>query len=122
MSLVQYRADTAESEAAALNNADAAGIWIEAHQLHCQLHNDAKALRCARNALQCAPGEYNVHYQLGLCLLGQSQFAEAELHLRWCLQRTPDDPQLENQLREALKGRFDQQRRAAKEGEKPVTR
>jgi len=121
--LIQYWADTAETEAAASNDVEeAAGIWLEAHELHRQLHNDAKALQCARNALQCAPGEYNVHYQLGLCLLGQSQFAEAELHLRWCLQRTPDDPNVENQVREALKGRFDQQRRAAKEGEKPVTR
>ena len=114
--------DTAESEAPAKNNADAANVWVEAVELYNQLHDDAAALRCARNALQCDAGNYNAHYHLGLCLLGQSQFAEAESHLRWCLQRTPNDGTLENNFREAFKGRLDQQRRAAKEDAQPLTR
>ena len=120
--LVQYRADAAEAEAADLKSgADTADLWIEAQRLHFQLHHDAEAVRCANNALQCDPGNYNAHYCLGLSLLGQSQFAEAETHLRWCLQREPSNRAVETNLREALKG-LDQQRRAAKENEDTLTR
>jgi tetratricopeptide (TPR) repeat protein len=120
--LLRYQADRAESEAPTRNNAAAAVVWVEAVRLHRQLQDEAAALRCARNALQCDAGNYNAHYQLGLCLLGQAQFAEAESQLRWCLQRTPNDGTLENNLREALKGRLDQQRRAANKDGQPLTR
>ena len=120
--LVQYRANAAETEAPAVDKTETANVWIKAVQLYSELHNDAAALRCARNALQCDAGSYNAHYYLGVCLLGQSQFAEAESHLRWCMQRSPNDKTLENTLREAIKGRLDQQRRAAKENAQPLTR
>jgi hypothetical protein len=38
------------------------------------------------------------------------------------MQRSPNDKTLENTLREAIKGRLDQQRRAAKENAQPLTR
>jgi O-antigen ligase/tetratricopeptide (TPR) repeat protein len=120
--LLQYRADVAEAEAAALQSSEAAVVWLQAHYLYCQLHNDADALRCARNALQWAPGKPEVHYHLGMCLLRQSQFAEAELHLRWCLQRAPNDKNLESNTREALRGRIDEQRRAASKVGESVSR
>jgi O-antigen ligase len=120
--LLQYQAHAAETEATAMIHAEAAKVWIEAVRLHNQLHDAAAALRCARNALQCDAGSYDAHYQLGLCLLAQSQFADAESHLHWCSLRTPDNAPLENSLREALKGRLDQQRRAAKDDGQPVTR
>jgi O-antigen ligase len=122
-SLIQYRAKTAEVEAAAAEEVATAGrFWLQAHGLHRQLHDDVSAIRCARNALQCSAGDFSVHYALGQSLLGQSQFGEAELHFRWCLQRTPNDKNLAWLVREAVKGRFDQERRAAKEGETNVTR
>jgi tetratricopeptide (TPR) repeat protein len=124
--LVRYRAEAAAAEAAVANDANdacaAAHLWLHASELHRKLQDDAKSLQCARNALQCAPAEDGVHYQLGLCLLSQSQYAEAEAHLRWCLQRTPDNKNLEDQVREAMKGRLDQERQAAKQVKKPVTR
>ena len=121
--LLRYRAETAEAEAAASDDAQtAARLWLTACGLHCRVQNDAKAVQCARNALQCDSGEYGAHYELGRCLLSQSQFAEAEIHLRWCLQRTPNNLNVEAQVREAMKGRLDQERRAAKEAETHVTR
>jgi hypothetical protein len=120
--LAQYLAIAAEVEAADMNNAEeAARLWLTAEYYHRHLNNDAKALQCARNAVQSSPGAYEAHYQLGLCLLRHSQFAEAESHLRWCLQRTPGDQDLENRIRDALKGR-DQQRRAANESKRAATR
>jgi O-antigen ligase len=120
--LVRYSARAAEIEAAAMNGSEAANVWDEAYRYHDQVHDDEAALRCARNAVQCDPGNYNAHYYLGQCLLGQSQFAEAETHWRWCLQRTPNDKRVEENALAAFKGRLDDQRRAAKENPQPVTR
>ena len=120
--LASYRAQRAEIEAPTLENTEAATVWLEAQQLHSQLGDDDAALRCVGNALQCDPGNYNAHYQSALCLLKQGMFAEAESHVRWCLQRTPNDQAVANLLREALKGRLDGQRRAATENGGPVTR
>lgn len=120
--LARYRADMAEAEATAKGDAKAAEVWLQAVAIHNQLRDGAAALRCARNALKCDQGCYNVHRQLGLCLLAQSQFEEAESHLRWCLQRTPNEPSLHDNLRETLKGRLDQQRQAAKDENAPMAR
>jgi tetratricopeptide (TPR) repeat protein len=121
--LVQYLAEAAEAEATAANDVATAGrYWLRAADYRGRLHNDAKALQCARNALQCTPGEFPVHYALGRSLLSQSQFAEAELHLRWCLQRVPNNKNLEYLVLEAMKGRTDRERRSAKDGEKNLTR
>jgi Flp pilus assembly protein TadD len=120
--LAAYRAQRAEIEAPTLAGTEAAKVWLEAQQLYTQLGDDDAALRCVANALQCDPGSYSVHYQLGFCLLKQGQFAEAESHARWCLLRTPNDSDAANLLRAALKGRLDGQRRAATEKELPFTR
>jgi O-antigen ligase len=113
--LVRRRAEQSQLEAAAMHGAQAAPLWIEAQQLHSQLGDNAEALACARNAVQCDSGNYDAHCQLASCLLRQQLFAEAESHLRWCLQRTPNDQAIETNLREALKGRLDSQPRATAE-------
>jgi tetratricopeptide (TPR) repeat protein len=110
--LLRRWAERAQAEAGKLSGREAAGVWLEAQQLHRQLGDDADALQCARKAAQCDPGSYPIHYQLALSLLKGQVFDEAETHLRWCLQRTPSDPNVQQRLREALKGRLDGQRRA----------
>ncbi|MCD4727642.1 MAG: hypothetical protein K8R46_08270, partial [Pirellulales bacterium] len=118
-SLTRYRVKMAEAEATKLGNVEAAGVWMEAHLLHGRLGNAADAMRCARMALQCNPSNYDAHYRLALNLMKQESYAEAETHLRWCQQRTPGNRNVENKLREALKGRLDgRRRRAALENEK----
>jgi O-antigen ligase/tetratricopeptide (TPR) repeat protein len=120
--LIGYCARAAENEAAAMSGSEAANTLVMAHQFHKQLGDNEAALRCVRTALQCDSGSYSAHYYLGRCLLSQSQFAEAETHLRWCLQRKPNDKGLEEIVREAFKGRLDDERRAAKENSQPITR
>jgi O-antigen ligase/tetratricopeptide (TPR) repeat protein len=115
--LMRRQAEQARIEARKLGNREAANVWLEAQRLYSQLGNAAEALQCAQNALECDPGNYNVHYQLALGLLGRRLFAEAESHLRWCLQRAPSDRVVEARLREALKGRLDGERRAAAENQ-----
>jgi hypothetical protein len=122
--LTQYRAETAEAEAfASQEDAETAvWLWCIAGRLHRELRDGAKAIQCARNALRCVPADYDAHCLLGQLLLRQSQFAEAEENLRWCLQRTPGNREVENLVREALKGRLDDERRAAKTPEDRATR
>jgi O-antigen ligase/tetratricopeptide (TPR) repeat protein len=120
--LVQYRAKRTESEASRSNSRAAATLWLEAYLLHSQLRNGVEALKCARNALQSDPGNYDVHFHLAMCLVNQRLFADAEPHLRWCLQRAPGDPTIEAKLRETLKGRLDGERRASVEGERTRAR
>jgi O-antigen ligase len=120
--LVRRRAEQAQLEAGAMRGAQAAPVWLEAQQLRSQLGDDARALRCARNAVQCDSGNYEAHCRLASCLLSQRLFAEAESHLRWCLQRRPDDQGLEAALREAVKGRLDSQPRATAESERAINR
>jgi len=120
--LVRRRAEQAQIEATAMHGTQAAPIWIEAQLLRGQLGDDAGALVCARNAVQCDSGNYDAHCQLASCLLRQQLFAEAESHLRWCLQRTPNDQAIETKLREALKGRLDSQPRATAESVHAIDR
>jgi len=116
--LMRYRAQKAEAKAPTMENTEAARNWFEAQQLYSQLGDGAEALRCIRNALRCDPGNYNVRYHLGLCLMDQELFAAAETHLRWCLQRKPNSQVVENKLRETLKKQLDAPRRAAAEGQR----
>jgi tetratricopeptide (TPR) repeat protein len=115
--LARCRAEKAESEAARLSPVEGAAVWLEAQRLYGQLGDDAAASRCIGNALRCDLGNYDAHYQGAQFLLKQGRFAEALSHVRWCLQRTPDNPVLADMLREALKGQLDGPRRAATEGE-----
>ncbi len=105
--LVRYWAQQAEAEARRSDNRDSGNQWLEAHQLYSRLGGDADALRCARNALERDSGNYEIRRQLGLCLLSQGLYAEAESHLRWCLGRTPDNQAIGDALRQALRGRLD---------------
>lgn len=120
--LTRYRAECAEQEARTLPTDRAVATWFEAYTYYCQLQDDEAALRCARNAVQCDPGNYNAHYALGCCLLKEQVFAEAESHLRWCLARSPNKQAIEAKLREVLKGRLDSQLKAAVDTDNTRTR
>jgi O-antigen ligase len=111
--LCRYWVQKTEAEAHGRNDPQVVALWMQAQRLYAQLDDGQRALACARRALECDPNDYNVHYQLALCLLEQKQYAEAESELHWCLQRNSRDKSLEVKLKEALKGRLDAQRAAA---------
>ncbi|MCE5303382.1 MAG: O-antigen ligase family protein [Planctomycetaceae bacterium] len=111
--LLQYSAEQARQEALSLKGGEAAIAWLDANDFYRRLRDADAALQCARNAAKCDPNCFQAHLRLGLDLLGQQQFAEAEPHLRWCRQRRPNDQSIENKLREAFKGRIENQRNAA---------
>jgi len=106
-------AEKAEREAQTKNDPAAASLWLEAQGLYAQLNEGPRALQCARSAIKSDPGNYQARYELALRLIERQQFAEAESHLHWCLQRTPDEQSVQAKLKEALRGRLDAERRAA---------
>lgn len=108
--LVQLRAKKAEEEAHKSKSTKAAAVWIEAHNLHVKLEKYDNALRCARGAVQSDPNNFHAHYLLGLDLLKQQSFEEAERHFRWCYQRRPDNRIVEAKLSEAHRGKLDSRR------------
>ncbi|MEN6405911.1 MAG: O-antigen ligase family protein [Thermoguttaceae bacterium] len=112
-SLTQYAVEQARQDALTLKGHDAAVAWLEANDFYRRLQDADAALQCAHNAVRCDPNHYPARLRLGLDLLDQQQFAEAESHLRWCRQRKPNDRNVENKLREAFKGQLDGQRNAA---------
>jgi len=115
--LMTYRVQKVEAEAAEMNACKAVSLWIEAQCLHCQMHNDADALRCARQAVRGDAGNYEARSLLASRLVEQGKYSEAETHLRWCLQRKPNDANVQQVFRAALKGQLDGPRRTASEGE-----
>lgn len=120
--LMRYRIERAEAEAPTLPNAQAANVWLEASGLHGQLGENAEAIQTARNALQCDLDNFDAHYCLGKHLLTMESYAEAESQFRLCLQRKPNDKTVRNCLREALRGRLDDERRAAKSDDDALKR
>ena len=110
--LTRCWAERAQRDAPKLAGPQAVRIWLEAERLYSQLGDQPEALACARGAVACDPNSHDAHYRLALLLLNERFFADAESHLRWCLQRTPGDQFIEAKLRESLKGRLDNQRRA----------
>jgi O-antigen ligase/tetratricopeptide (TPR) repeat protein len=113
VALTRYRVQLVEHEAAGLKDHAAAALWMEAQQLNGALGNEATALRCSRNAVQCDANDFNAHFTLGQCLLTAQSFDEADSHFRWCLQRSPGNVAVEAKLRETLRMRLDSGRRAA---------
>jgi len=107
-----------ETAAHAARGPEAARLWLEAQSLHAAIGDAPQALACARKAHACDPNSYDVRYALGLCLIREQSFSEAESHLYWCLQRRAEDRSLQSAYREALKGRLDRGgSTAAREGE-----
>jgi tetratricopeptide (TPR) repeat protein len=106
-------AEQAESDAKLARGEDAARLWNEARQFHASIGDAARASECARSAVAADPSSFAARYGLGLTLLEQGHPDEAETHLRWCLQRRPNDSEVEAKWKEALKGRLDREHETA---------
>jgi tetratricopeptide (TPR) repeat protein len=95
-----------EDQASALEGQEAAAAWLGAAELHLQIGGDPDALRCAAAAVKADPDNYRAHFRFGELLLRGQNFADAETQWRWCLQRRLNDPVVERNLRDAVKGRM----------------
>jgi O-antigen ligase/tetratricopeptide (TPR) repeat protein len=107
--LREHFAKRSEAEARSAAGPRAAGLWMQAHRLYRDLGNPADARRCAGSAQACGgAGEYEARYGQALCLIELGQFAEADRHLQWCLQRKPDSASLRDLAKQVLRKRLDQ--------------
>jgi len=75
-----------------------AELWLELHFLYLDGEDHEQALQCAEQAVRCDPLDYRAHHYLSLRLEEMGRFAEAEEHVRWCLQRRPGHRSLQNRL------------------------
>lgn len=75
-----------------------AELWLELHFLYLDSGAPEQALQCAQQAVRCDPLDYRAHHYLSLRLEEMGRFAEAEEHVRWCLQRRPGHRALRNRL------------------------
>jgi predicted O-linked N-acetylglucosamine transferase (SPINDLY family) len=69
----------------------------------CSLKRHDEARSVAERALAIAPRDPAVHYQLGRILAGQSEFAQAEQHLRLALTASPNVAAVHNELGNVLR-------------------
>ncbi len=108
-----YWAARAEEEAAKSDHVAAAALWISAAQMHRNVGSAIDARRCLEKALQCDPDSYAAHSASVSEGLAVADYTTAEEHARWCLQRRPNDAMMAKRLRDALKGRLENERRAS---------
>jgi O-antigen ligase/tetratricopeptide (TPR) repeat protein len=111
--LERHIAERAEADAKSARGEAAARLWNEARGLYASIGDAVRAAECAKSAAASDPQSFEARYGLGLTLMAQGQPAEAEPHLRWCLQRRPNDSGVEAKWKEALKGRLDEHRETA---------
>ena len=86
-----HHARMAEAERQNLSAKRAVDIWLKLRRSYYLLGNLDAAVECARRAMKCNPTHHRTRYLLGKCLAERGNYAEAEQHLRWCLDRRPDD-------------------------------
>lgn len=79
--------------------------WIILRELHAKAGRREEALKYSRKAIETLPTDRQVRLALGEDLVKLEQFAEAEDHLRWCVQREPENPQVKRLLEQATIGR-----------------
>ena len=91
----------------------AAPLWYEMHDLYFRLNRPREAIECLKRAVAGRPSDFQYRLSLGIRLMEQHQFADAERHLNWCAQRRPQDSGVKEALTKAIKGRVDFQSSSA---------
>jgi hypothetical protein len=104
--VLQYAESAAVQEYRDVHSEQAAYVWRYLSNMHSKLNDDAAALRSMHQAYRAAPSTLWVRRGLGQQLLVAERYREAEIHLRWCLARQPDNNNLRKELVLATKGRL----------------
>ncbi|MEE8451678.1 MAG: O-antigen ligase family protein [Thermoguttaceae bacterium] len=91
------------TEAESLDGEEAAALWLEGRWVNDLLGEFDDAVVCGQNAMRYDPNNFDVRYGLGLSLIKQMDYAEAEKHISWCVQRRPNNPQLRDLMRQVVK-------------------
>ena len=100
--LWRHYARRTEQVARDLQGNEAAGLWVEAAGAHRAIDDLPQCIRCLRRAVRCDCLHYGARRALGIYLCDSKEYAEARQHLRWCLQRRPQDEQIRRKLEAAV--------------------
>jgi hypothetical protein len=92
--LCQHFVRLAEQQGAAFNGAPAAQMWADVGAVDLWLNEPGPAVECARRAVHCDPDNKNTRWFCCQALWTAGLSGEAEPHIRWCLQRSPNDATL----------------------------
>ncbi len=94
----------AEEAAVRLSGSDAAIHWIAAGRAAAALGRKDDAARCYRAAVDADATDRVARESLAAALVDRADYEEAQKHLRWCLQRKPNDTRLKALLEAAVEG------------------
>jgi O-antigen ligase/tetratricopeptide (TPR) repeat protein len=104
--VLAHYAKACETESHHSQGSPAANRWLEAAKAHQEMGNVPEQLRCLRSAVGRDTFHYGARFALARCLYRMGEFAEAERHLTWCLQRKPQDENLRALLETAVDRRL----------------
>lgn len=104
LALLQHAEQITPSESKQLPPSLAASAWHALGKMEAQLGRQQQALGCVSRACQTDPGFLPARRTMGQFLLEAQQYQAAETHLRWCLGRDPDNRDLQQELKAAVKG------------------
>jgi tetratricopeptide (TPR) repeat protein len=99
-------AQACEWEARRAQGQDALKHWLDAAQVYGQLSRPNQRLRSLHAAMRVDATCFDVRMALGKCLLAMKNHHEAEKHLKWCLERDPQDKALRKLVESAVDGRL----------------
>ncbi len=106
--LAKYAAAVTVRETPQLNPSRSAHAWLMLALMQRELQQSEEALASLRLALAANPNHFTIRRLLGQTLLKEGHAEEADLHLRWCLSRRPDNAAVEAELIQATKSRMRQ--------------
>jgi tetratricopeptide (TPR) repeat protein len=76
--------------------------WYQVFVVRDYLGDVDGAMRCLEQAVALEPRDFPKRRKLGRQLLKHQQYARAQQHLRWCVDRMPADPSLQRDLRMSM--------------------
>lgn len=86
--------------------ADAGELWLQAVVWYRKLQERRAAAACGRRAVAFCPQDFRTRRTVARALAENGDFAEAEEHFQWCVDRKPDDSHLQQELHQAAAGRM----------------
>ncbi len=89
-----------EQHAQTLRGTAATRHWEAIQEIYGYLEMFPEAAVAARRAVRTQPGDYRLHYLLGVRLWQSQQWNEALQEFGWCLNRRPGDPLVQRKVAE----------------------
>jgi hypothetical protein len=111
--LSQYYAQRAQQRPAEFVGYPAAAMWCDIGNLNLAWKETAAAAECARRAVRCEKDHRKIRLTSAVLLSADQQWEEAEPHIRWCLQRMPENVQLQKLAQQAAEARLGDKPRIA---------